>query len=484
MTIKFSGCQPFLIAGQPAYSGNADAVTAPFDGAVLGEVSLAGRSDVDRAITLASEALRRGLAPYQRAELLDEAARLLGERRDIMAEVLSAEVGKPITLARGEVDRAVSTVRFSAAVARTFTGHGVTIDAAPAGAGKLAYTMPVPVGVVAAITPFNFPLNLVAHKLAPAIAAGCPVVLKPAPQAPLTALAFAQVLLDAGLPGDFLSVVPGSPEEIGAAFTGDDRIAAITFTGSTRVGWLLRQRAPRKKVLLELGNSAPAIVHADADLESAAAKLTAGAFAFAGQSCVSVQRVFAHRDIVDELSNLMVARTLALVVGDPADEKVTVGPVIDDPARRRITSWIDQAVDAGAGLLAGGTAQGRVIAPTVLAEVPADSPLEREEAFGPVFGISAYDTVGTAFSRANDTRFALQASIFTSDLRLALDATKALAFGGVLVNEAPTFRTDAMPYGGNEDSGNTREGPASTVRELTEERLVIFDQFATPRSAA
>jgi acyl-CoA reductase-like NAD-dependent aldehyde dehydrogenase len=484
MTIKFEGRQPFLIAGQPVYSGHADVVTAPFDGAVLGEVSLAGRSDVDRAVTLASKALQRGLAPYQRAEVLDEAARLLRERRDILAEVLSAEVGKPITLARGELDRAVSTVRFSAAVARTFAGQGVTIDAAPAGAGKLAYTMPVPVGVVAAITPFNFPLNLVAHKLAPAIAAGCPVVLKPAPQAPLTALAFAQVLLDAGLPGDFLSVVPGSPEEIGAALTADDRVAAITFTGSTRVGWLLRQQAPRKKVLLELGNSAPVIVHADADLESAAAKLTAGAFAFAGQSCVSVQRVFAHRDIADELSNLMVARTLALGVGDPADEKVTVGPVIDDPARRRITSWIGQAVDAGAGLLAGGTAQDRVIAPTVLAEVPADSPLEREEAFGPVFGISAYDTVETAFSRANDTRFALQASIFTSDLRLALDATKALAFGGVLVNEAPTFRTDAMPYGGNEDSGNTREGPASAVRELTEERLVIIDQLATPRSRA
>jgi acyl-CoA reductase-like NAD-dependent aldehyde dehydrogenase len=484
VAVKPKDCQPFLIAGQPAHSGNVVEVTAPFNGAVIGEVSLAGRSDVDRAITLASEALRRGLAPYQRAEVLDEAARLLGERRSDLAEVLSAEVGKPITLARGEVDRAVSTVRFSAAVARTFAGQGITIDAAPAGVGKLAYTMPVPVGVVAAITPFNFPLNLVAHKLAPAIAAGCPVVLKPAPQAPLTALAFAQVLLDAGLPGDFLSVIPGSPEKIGAALTQDDRVAAITFTGSTRVGWLLRQQAPRKKVLLELGNSAPAIVHADADLESAAAKLTAGAFAFAGQSCVSVQRVLAHCDIVDELSNLVVARTLAIGVGDPADEKVTVGPVIDDSAQRRITSWIDQAVDSGAGLLVGGTAQDRIIAPTVLAEVPADSPLEREEAFGRVFGISAYDEVEAAFTRANDTRFALQASIFTSDLRLAFDATKALAFGGVLVNEAPTFRTDAMPYGGSEDSGNTREGPTSAVRELTEERLVIFDQFATQRSSA
>ena len=484
MTPDARSRQPFVIAGRPRYSDEADQVKAPFKGALLGEVSLAGRTDVEAAIGLAAEALRRGLAPHQRAEVLDQAALLLAERREHLAWQISAEVGKPISLARAEADRAVSTLRFSAAVARTHAGQGVTIDAAPSGAGKLAYTMTEPVGVVAAITPFNFPLNLVAHKLAPAIAAGCPVVLKPAPQAPFTALAFAQVLFDAGLPGDFLSVVPGKAEEIGAVLTGDDRIAAITFTGSTRVGWLLRQQAPRKTVLLELGNSAPAIVHADADLEMAAAKLTVGAFAFAGQSCVSVQRVYAHREIVDELSNLVVARTHAMGVGDPSDQKVTVGPVIDDPACQRITSWIEQALNAGAGLLCGGSAHERLIAPTVLSDVPAESPLEREEAFGPVFGITAYDDVDTAFNRANDTRFALQASIFTSDLRLALDATKALAFGGVLVNEAPSFRTDGMPYGGNKDSGNTREGPASAVRELTEERLVIIDQLATSRSRA
>jgi acyl-CoA reductase-like NAD-dependent aldehyde dehydrogenase len=222
------------------------------------------------------------------------------------------------------------------------------------------------------------------------------------------------------------------------------------------------------------------IVHADADLQLAATKLTMGAFAFAGQSCVSVQRVYAHRDVVQEFSELVLERTNALGVGDPSDASVVVGPVIDEAARTRLTSWIDDAVHNGAGLLTGGTADGQVVAPTVLSEVPTDSPLEREEAFRPVFGITAYDDIKVAFARANDTRFALQAAIFTSDLRLALDATKELAFGGVLVNEAPTFRTDGMPYGGGGDSGNTKEGPSSTVDELTDERLVIFDQSATP----
>jgi acyl-CoA reductase-like NAD-dependent aldehyde dehydrogenase len=480
MTLTALTKRGFFVAGEEQHGDSVDSVRNPFNGDVVGEVALAGGSDVEHAVDKAVEALRRRLAPFQRADVLDEAARLLGERRDDVANLISAEVGKPISLARGEVDRAVNTLQFSAAAARDHAGRGVTIDAAPSGVGKIAYTMSVPVGVVAAITPFNFPLNLVAHKLGPAIAAGCPVVLKPAPQAPLTALAFAQILFDAGLPGDFLSVLPGSADDIGQAILHDDRIAAITFTGSTKVGWFLRQSAPRKKVLLELGNSAPVIVHADADLQLAAAKLTMGAFAFAGQSCVSVQRVYAHRDVVEELSELVLERTNALGVGDPSDAGVVVGPVIDQAARTRLTSWIGDAIDSGAGLLTGGTSDGQVVAPTVLTEVPADSPLEREEAFGPVFGITAYDDIKVAFARANDTRFALQAAIFTSDLRLALDATKELAFGGVLVNEAPTFRTDGMPYGGGGDSGNTKEGPSSTVEELTDERLVIFDHSATP----
>jgi len=475
--------QPFLLGGEWRGSGRVSQVTAPYDGAVIAEVGLAGVDDAERAVGVAASALRPGLAPYRRAEILDEAARLLAQRREELAQLLSREVGKPITLARGEVDRAVDTVRFSAAVARTHAGGGVTMDAAASGVGKVAYTMARPMGVVVAITPFNFPLNLVAHKVAPAIAAGCPVVLKPADQAPLTALAFAQLLLEAGLPEEFLSVLPGNGPELGAVFTHDQRVAAITFTGSTRVGWLLREQAPRKKVLLELGNSAPAIVHSDADLDLAATKLTAGAFAYAGQSCVSVQRVYAHRRVVDELVERVLTATAAVGVGDPAQESTVVGPVIDDASCRRLTSWVSHAVEAGADLLTGGSASQRVFAPSVLREVPATAALEQQEAFGPVFGIAAYDQVEAAFARANDTSYGLQAAIFTADLRLAFDATSALEFGGVLVNEAPTFRTDAMPYGGGKDSGNTREGPASTVRELTEERLVVIDHAASPRAS-
>jgi acyl-CoA reductase-like NAD-dependent aldehyde dehydrogenase len=471
---------PFLVGGFPEVGRHAVAVRSPFDGRLVGEVALAEAPDVRRSIDAAAQGLSRGLPTHQRAEILDEAAALLGQRRSVLASLVSSEVGKPITLALAEVDRAVSTLRFSAAVARTHSGQGIVIDAASAGAGKVAFTKLLPVGIVGAITPFNFPLNLVAHKLAPAIAAGCPVVLKPAPQAPLTALALAGILLEAGLPGDFLSVVPGSPAEVGEILIEDQRVAAITFTGSTAVGWMLRERAPRKKVLLELGNSAPAIVHKDADLGVAAAKLVSGAFAFAGQSCVSVQRVFVHRDVSEELSELMVTKAAALGIGDPSNPEVTVGPVIDTPARVRILDSVQQAVDGGAQLVTGGDHDGNVVVPTIVAEVPSHSSLARQEVFGPVFGLNVYSDVADAFVRANDTSFALQASIFTSDLRLALDATDTLDFGAVLVNEAPAFRTDGMPYGGGQDSGNTREGPASTVRELTEERLVILDQASTP----
>lgn len=474
----------FILAGASTFAAEVDQIRSPFDGSVIGEVAIATAAHADAGLEAASNALRRGLAPHARADILDQAAVLLASRREQFASLICAEVGKPITLARGEVDRAVNTLRFASAVARTASGQGVTIDAAPSGAGKIAFTKSVPIGIVAAITPFNFPLNLVVHKLAPAIAAGCPVLLKPAPQAPLTALAFGRVLLDAGLPGDFLSVLPGLVNEVGRVLVEDDRVAAITFTGSTKVGWQLRQAAPKKKVLLELGNSAPAIVHHDADLELAASKLTAGAFAYAGQSCVSVQRVLVHRDVENELASLLVAKAKAIGVGDPADESVTVGPVINNDARDRIAQWLDEAIAGGAQRLVGGEISDRVIGPTIVADVPRLCALANEEVFGPVFTMASYTDIDAAFGEANDTRFALQASIFTTDLRLALDALDSLEFGGVLVNEAPTFRTDGMPYGGGGDSGNTREGPASTMRELVEERLVIIDQAATSRRPA
>ena len=349
------------------------------------------------------------------------------------------------------------------------------MDAAQAGEGKLAFTLREPIGIVGAISPFNFPLNLVAHKVAPALAAGCAVVLKPASQTPLSALTLAELADEAGLPAGWLNVLVGPASEIGDVLVEDERVRAITFTGSSGVGWKLRERAARKKVLLELGNATPVIVHGDADLDEAAEKLAANAFSFAGQSCISVQRIYIQKWVYDDFVARFVAKVEELVLGDPADEATDVGPVIDDDARERILSWIEEARDAGAEILAGGGPEGDLIQPTVIANASLDMKVCREEVFGPVCVVNSYETLDEAISLANGTRFGLQAGIFTADIRAAMRAAHELEFGGVIVNEAPTFRSDQMPYGGVKDSGNTREGPPYAVRELTEQRVVVID---------
>jgi len=348
------------------------------------------------------------------------------------------------------------------------------MDASAAGAGKFAYTLRVPIGVVGAITPFNFPLNLVGHKVAPALAAGCPVVLKPAGQTPLSALLLAELESEAGLPAGWLNVLVGPSAEIGDVLVEDERVRLITFTGSAEVGWKIRERAARKKVNLELGNATPAIVEADADVEQAATKLAANAFSFAGQSCISVQRVYVQRSAYDDFVASFVPRVEALKVGDPADEETDVGPVIDEDARARILSWIEEAEGAGAKVLTGGEVVDGLLRPTVLVDVTPDMKVSCLEVFGPLCTVSAYESVDEAFALANGTEYGLQAGIFTSNVQTALDAGDALDFGGITVNEAPTFRADQMPYGGVKASGNTKEGPHYAVREMTEERLVVF----------
>jgi len=348
------------------------------------------------------------------------------------------------------------------------------MEASQAGEGKLAFTLRRPIGIVAAITPFNFPLNLVAHKIAPALAAGCPVVLKPASQTPLSALLLAELEQEAGLPAGWLNVVVGPSSEIGDALLADERVRMITFTGSSEVGWALRERAARKRVSLELGNATPVIVEADADLDEAAAKLAANAFSFAGQSCISVQRIYLQRSVYDAFLERFLPRVEALVSGDPADEATDVGPVIDEAAGERILAWIEEARSLGARVLAGGRVENGVILPTVIAGAPAEAKVSCEEVFGPVVTVSAYETLEQALALANGTRFGLQAGIFTSDVRRALRAARELEFGGVTVNEAPTYRADQMPYGGVKDSGTAREGPAYAVREMTEERIVVI----------
>jgi acyl-CoA reductase-like NAD-dependent aldehyde dehydrogenase len=374
----------------------------------------------------------------------------------------------------------MSTFTMAAVEARKLAGEMVPMDASQAGEGKLAFTLRLPIGIVGAISPFNFPLNLVAHKIAPALAAGCAVVLKPASQTPFSALLLAELETEAGLPPGWLNVLVGPASEIGDVLVEDDRVRAITFTGSSEVGWKLAERAPRKRVKLELGNATPVIVEADSDLEDAAAKLAANAFSFAGQSCISVQRVYVHRSRYDDLLSRFLPKVEALVVGDPADESTDVGPLIDRDARDRVLAWIEEARHAGADILTGGeltAAEGgaELLRPTVIGNPAPDLKVSCEEVFGPVCTVNAYDTLDEAIELANGTRFGLQAGIFTSNVKSALAAAHRLEFGGVTINEAPTFRADQMPYGGVKDSGNTREGPAYAVRELTEDRLVVID---------
>jgi acyl-CoA reductase-like NAD-dependent aldehyde dehydrogenase len=450
-------------------------VRSPYDDSLVGRVARGGADETRRAVDAAARAMREPLPAHKRAEILVRVAGALGRRADEAARVISAEAAKPMKAARVEVARAMSTYTMAAVEARTLAGQVVPMDASQAGDGKMAITLRVPIGVVGAISPFNFPLNLVAHKIAPALAAGCAVVLKPASQTPLSALFLAELEADAGLPPGWLNVVVGSSAEIGDVLVEDERVRLITFTGSGAVGWKLRERAPRKKVGLELGNATPVIVEADADVDDAAARCAAHAFSFAGQSCISVQRIYVQRDAYEAFKAAFLPRVEALRVGDPADEETDVGPLISRDERARVLAWVEEAVARGGMLLTGGTLAGELLRPTVVESPPADTQLACDEAFGPVCTLQPYDTLDEAIALANGTRYGLQAGIFTRELRTALRAGAELDFGGVTVNEAPTFRADQMPYGGVKDSGNTKEGPAWAVREMTEERLVVVN---------
>ena len=447
-------------------------VASPYSGEIVGRVPKGGADEARAAVDAAANALREPLPAHERARILDRAAHLLEERHDEAARLISSEAGKPMKAARVEAQRAVSTFTFAAVEARKLAGEMVPMDASQAGEGKLAFTLRVPRGIVGAISPFNFPCNLVAHKIAPALAAGCPVVLKPASATPLSALFLADLEREAGLPDGWLTVVAGSASAIGDVLVEDERVKLITFTGSGEVGWGLAERAHRKRVKLELGNATPAIVCADAPPE-AAAKLAANAFSFAGQSCISVQRIFVMEDGWDAFVAEFVPKVEALKVGDPADEDTDVGPVISESERDRVLAWIRET--RGEVLTGGDTTPDGLIRPTVIASPARDDKVQCEEVFGPVVTLTRTSSLDSAIEQANSTRYGLQAAIFTRDIRAAMNAAQRLEFGGVTINEAPTFRADQMPYGGVKASGNTREGPAWAVREMTEERLVVLD---------
>jgi acyl-CoA reductase-like NAD-dependent aldehyde dehydrogenase len=466
-----------LAAGEWIETGEWGEVKSPYDGTVVGRVAEGDAALVDRAARAAQEAFETADFPqHERAAVLDRAAHLVGERTDDLALAIAAEAGKPLKTATVEAERCVDTLTFSATEARKLTGGTVPMEASPAGAGKLGVMLRVPFGVVGAISPFNFPLNLVAHKLGPAIAAGNAIVLKPAGQTPISALKLAAILLEAGLPEGWLSVIPGPGSEVGNAIVEHELTRALTFTGSAGVGWEIRSRVPHKKVNLELGSNAPLIVHADGDWETAADKAQIHAFSHAGQSCISIQRMLIHEEIADAFTERLVAKVEKLSVGDPLDPETDVGPLITGGDRDRVKEWIDEAVGAGAELLAGGELvdEGRCLAPTLLGSPPRDAKVWCEEIFGPVATIDRFADFGAALRMANDSKFGLQAGVFTRDIGRGLEAARTLEFGGVLINEVPTFRADQMPYGGVKDSGNTREGPAFAVQELTEERFVTL----------
>jgi len=463
-----------LLDGEWIETGEWQDVDSPYSGETVARVARAGAEHARKALDAAERAMSSPLPAHARAAILDRVAALLQERHDEVAQTISAEAGKPMKAARVEAERAVSTYTMAAVEARRLAGEVVPMDASAAGVGKVAYTMRVPIGIVGAITPFNFPLNLVAHKVAPALAAGCAVVLKPAGHTPLSALLLGELETEAGLPPGWLNVLVGPSAEIGDVIVEDERVKLITFTGSSGVGWKIRERAVKKRVNLELGNATPVVVEADADIEEAATKLAANAFSFAGQSCISVQRIYVKREAYDDFVSRFVPKVQALKVGDPGEEDTDVGPVIDEDARDRIVSWVEEAKSAGATVLAGGEVVGGLLQPTVLADVTQEMKVSCQEVFGPLCTVSPYSSSEEAFELANATEYGLQAGIFTANLKTALAAAAALEFGGVTVNEAPTFRADQMPYGGVKESGNTKEGPHYAVREMTEERLVVL----------
>jgi acyl-CoA reductase-like NAD-dependent aldehyde dehydrogenase len=465
-----------LIGGQWRGSGNSLDVKNKYNGSIVGLLPTASRADLDDAIEAAERAedVMAELPAYKRAEILLKTASLLRERFDDMARTIAAEAGKALKFARAEVERAMSTFTIAAEEAKRLHGETIPLDAVPAGEGYFGFWNRRPVGVIAAISPFNFPLNLVAHKVAPAIASGNTIVLKPASTTPLTAVKLCQILMDAGLPAGAINLVVGSGGTVGEWLVTDPRVDKITFTGSPDVGRHILSVAGIKKVTLELGNTSPVVVAPDADLDFVAKRCAVGAYYNSGQVCISVQRIYSQKQVYEPFSEKFVKATEAMVVGDPLDERVDVGPMIDSAEVDRIEGWVKEAQASGAKVLTGGRRDGTIYYPTVLTGVNEDMKVVAEEAFAPVASIIASDDFESALQQANDTRFGLQVGVFTKDIDRVFKAVKRLNFGGVIINDTPSFRADHMPYGGNRQSGLGREGVRFAMEEMTNIQLVAI----------
>jgi acyl-CoA reductase-like NAD-dependent aldehyde dehydrogenase len=468
--------RPAWIAGRAEQSDQSIPVHHPYDGDEIATVCVPSADQVERAVAAAVDVARefRATPAHVRANALDHVSRRLAARAEEIAETITAENGKPLRWAMVEVNRAVATFRFAAEEARRFSGELQRLDTDPTAEGRLALVRRVPRGPVLGIAPFNFPLNLVAHKVAPAIAVGAPIIAKPAPRTPLSALLLGELLAETDLPEGAWSVLTlGNEETMG--LVRDPRLPIVSFTGSGPVGWALMDAAPRKQVVLELGGNGAVVVCADwPDLDFAAQRIALFSNYLAGQSCIAVQRVIVERAVADAFLPKLLDAVAALRTGNPHDPDVEVGPLVDDAAAERVEKWVQEAVAGGARLLAGGKRDGATFEPTVLAEVPFDANVWAEEVFGPVLSVSAVDGVDEAFAQVNDSKYGLQTGLFTRDVQVAFRARAELEVGGVIVGDVPSFRADQMPYGGVKGSGFGREGVRSAMADLTEERVMVL----------
>ncbi|MFI6349883.1 aldehyde dehydrogenase family protein [Streptomyces sp. NPDC050560] len=470
----------FWLAGRQATGERTVDVTSPWDGRVVGRMAIPTDAQVEEAVA-AAYAVRDEFArtpAHVRSTALDHVSRRIAERTEEIAALISAENGKPMKWARGEVGRAISVFRFAADEARRFNGgDGQRLDTDPGGAGRLAFTRRFPKGVVLGIAPFNFPLNLCAHKIAPAIAAGAPIVLKPAPATPLSAMLLGELFSETDLPAGAWSILPVENDRM-PSLVQDERLPVISFTGSDKVGFAILDSVPRKHCTLELGGNGAAVVLADyssdADLDHAASRIAAFSNYQAGQSCISVQRVIADASVYDRLVPRIVRAVEAQVTGDPADDATDVGPLVSEDAAQRVESWVDEAAGAGATVLTGGKRDGAAYAPTVLSDVPGGVTLAHEEVFGPVVSVARAEGEEAAFAAVNESKYGLQAGVFTHDVQAAFRAHRALEVGGVVIGDVPSYRADQMPYGGVKRSGVGREGVRFAMADYTYERVMVL----------
>jgi acyl-CoA reductase-like NAD-dependent aldehyde dehydrogenase len=477
-----SGGQPrlgefgILLGGEALRTGHTFEVRSPYDGSLVAVVHRAGPAEIERAIAYAADAftITRKLPSWKRAAILEAIGATIGQQREDLAQTIALEAGKPIKTARLEVDRAAFTFKVAAEETKRIGGEIVPLDWLPGLENREAYVRRVPLGIVAGITPFNFPLNLVAHKVAPALASGDPVIIRPATQTPISALKLGQIALQAGWPREAYAVVPSTTKDA-SPLVEDDRIKILSFTGSPAVGWDLKRRAGRKRITLELGGNAAVIVHQDADVAYAAERVAWGGFSYAGQSCISAQRIYVHQDVYDEFAAELVRRTTLLKAGDPLAEDTDLGPVIDHVAAERVEEWIEEAKAAGARVLVGGSRKGSVWQPTVIESAPSNVRVNCQEVFAPVVTLQKYRDVNQAIAAASESDFGLQAGIFTHDDRVIARAVDEIEAGGIMVNDVSTFRVDHMPYGGVKLSGFGREGIRYAIEEMTEMKLVTVN---------